>query len=79
VSKRPICGTLLVLTALLAAAPAASETKPGYGNITLNTGVNPAAAKIADLDGDGRNDIAVVTLQGSLQLFYNSRTMHGTE
>lgn len=54
---------------IAAAAPA-----PAYASITLAAGSNPTAAKIGDLDGDGRNDVAVVNLQGHLQIFFNSGT-----
>jgi hypothetical protein len=52
--------------------PVKAQSLPGYGSITLNAGSNPTSAKVADLDGDGLNDIAVVNQQGSLQLFFNA-------
>jgi hypothetical protein len=43
-----------------------------YSKMSLSVGGSPASAKIGDLDGDGRNDIAVVDLQGNLQLFFGN-------
>src|SRR5688572_28942460 len=57
---------------MIGVASLAAQTNPIYGKVTLTTGGNPSAARIADLDGDGRNDIAVTTLQGGLQLFYGA-------
>ena len=57
---------------LPASTRAAAEVESGYRNASFSAGANPSAAKIGDLDGDGRNDIAVVNLQGSLQLFFNN-------
>ena len=51
---------------------AAAEIESGYRSAAFSAGANPSAAKIGDLDGDGLNDIAVVNLQGSLQLFFNN-------
>jgi hypothetical protein len=44
---------------------------PNYNIKSFDVGTTPSAAKVADLDGDGLNDIAVVNLQGSLQVLYN--------
>ena len=72
----------LILTALLFTAgismslPGSLHAEVGiqssYSNVSFSAGASPSAAKIGDLDGDGRNDIAVVNLQGSLQLFFNN-------
>jgi hypothetical protein len=53
-------------------APGTAQTLSGFGKVILNAEAGPAAARIADLDGDNVNDIGVVNLQGSLQLFFNS-------
>jgi len=47
-----------------------AAAQSNYRKMSLIVGGSPAAAKIGDLDGDGRNDIAVVDLQGNLQLFF---------
>jgi hypothetical protein len=60
------------LTAAFSLTGAKAQTKPSYGTVTIAVGASPSAARIGDLDGDGLNDIAVVTLQGNLQLFYGS-------
>jgi len=52
--------------------PTEAQSQPVYRIATFATGANPSAAKIGDLDDDGLNDIAVVNLQGSLQLFFNN-------
>jgi VCBS repeat protein len=44
---------------------------PTYRIKSFDAGTTPSAAKVADLDGDGLNDIVVVNLQGSLQVLYN--------
>ncbi|MBO0723979.1 MAG: VCBS repeat-containing protein [Blastocatellia bacterium] len=49
---------------------AGAAAQSNYRKVSLSVGGSPAAAKIGDLDGDGRNDIAVVDLQGNLQLFF---------
>jgi len=69
--------TALLLTGLISAAlPGAirtqAESQPSYGNATFSAGASPSAAKVGDMDGDGLNDIAVVNLQGSMQLFFNN-------
>src|SRR5262252_8434161 len=51
---------------------AGAVSQPAYSKVSLGAGASPTAAKIGDLDGDGRNDIAVVDLQGSLQLFFGN-------
>src|SRR4030095_94519 len=48
------------------------ESQLSYRTAAFSAGANPSAAKIGDLDGDTLNDIAVVNLQGSLQLFFNN-------
>jgi hypothetical protein len=53
-------------------APVAAQSLSGFGRVTLNAEASPTAARIADLDGDNLNDIGVVNLQGSLQLFFNA-------
>src|SRR5262245_61425343 len=67
---------LLVLAVVSLALPiskhAGAAAQPAYSKVSLSAGANPTAAKIGDLDGDGRNDIAVVDLQGSLQLFFGN-------
>ena len=70
------------LTALLVSAvisftipgstQSAAEVQSAYRSAAFSAGANPSAAKIGDLDGDNLNDIAVVNLQGSLQLFFNN-------
>ena len=69
----PGVGVALVVAFLGKFAPArvTAQSAPSYGAITLSAGTSPSAAKIGDLDGDGRDDIAVVNVQGSLQLFFN--------
>jgi hypothetical protein len=66
---------LLVSAAVAANMPspmrAEAASQPSYRIASFGAGTNPSAAKIGDLDGDGLNDIAVVNLQGSLQLFFN--------
>jgi hypothetical protein len=52
------------------AVEAALQSSYRVANFTV--GVSPSAARIGDLDNDGLNDIAVVNLQGSLQLFFNN-------
>ena len=67
----------LVFTYLVGVAtpgPTRSQAPPEL-NFTVSSfsaGANPTAAKVADLDGDGLNDIAVVNRQGDLQLFFNN-------
>lgn len=51
---------------------AAAELQISYRSAAFSAGANPSAARIGDLDGDNLNDIAVVNLQGSLQLFFNN-------
>ena len=66
--------TAMLVGALVLVAkpgPVRSETQLGYSVASFNAGTNPSAAKVGDLDGDGRNDIAVVNRQGDLQLFFN--------
>ncbi|HET9533510.1 MAG TPA: VCBS repeat-containing protein [Blastocatellia bacterium] len=77
----PSAGRLIVMALLVSAilslslpgqTRAATELGFNYRTATFSVGTSPSAAKIGDLDGDGLNDIAVVTLQGSLQLFFNN-------
>src|SRR5262245_7869249 len=67
---------LPVLAVLFLALPnskhAGAASQSDYSMVSLSAGMSPSAAKIGDLDGDGRNDIAVVNLQGSLQLFFGN-------
>lgn len=49
-----------------------AQSQPPYRIASFSAGPGPSAAKIGDLDNDGLNDIAVATLQGSLQLFFNN-------
>jgi hypothetical protein len=57
---------------MIGVAPVAAQTTLNFGKVTLTSGGSPSAARIGDLDGDGRNDVAVTTLQGGLQLFYGA-------
>ncbi|HEU0176617.1 MAG TPA: FG-GAP-like repeat-containing protein [Blastocatellia bacterium] len=74
--RRFIVAGLLVSAAVALALPiskhAGAASQPNYSKVSLSVGGSPTAAKIGDLDGDGRNDIAVVDLQGSLQLFFGN-------
>ena len=67
---------LLVSAVVFATLPgemrAKAATQTNYRVATFNAGSNPSAARVGDLDGDGRNDIAVVNTQGNLQLFFNN-------
>jgi hypothetical protein len=49
---------------------AGATAQSNYRKMSLIVDGSPVAAKIGDLDGDGRNDIAVLDIQGSLQLFF---------
>ena len=49
-----------------------AASQSGYTISSLSAGASPSAVKVGDLDGDGSNDIAVVNLQGNLQLFFNN-------
>src|SRR6185369_9995487 len=79
--KRLVVVRRLTLIALLAAAVVCLDTRdsarpraqsqPYYSTVSFSAGANPSAAKIGDLDGDGLNDIAVVNLNGNMQLFFN--------
>jgi hypothetical protein len=62
----------VVFMAMPVSMSAQTASLPGYRSTFFSAGSSPAAAKIGDLDGDGRNDIAVVNLQGNLQLFFNN-------
>ena len=64
------CSGVVLLTTLMIGVTPVGAQSINYGKVTFTTGGNPSAARIADLDGDGRNDIAVTMLQGGLQLFY---------
>jgi len=82
--QKPFAVTVwrLIVTGLLVSAVvyltlpiskhAGAASQPAYSKLSLSVGGSPTAAKIGDLDGDGRNDIAVVDLQGSLQLFFGN-------
>ena len=65
----PLIGAILNVCGI---APGAAQSLSGFGSVTLNAETSPTAARIADLDGDNLNDIGVVNLQGSLQLFFNA-------
>jgi hypothetical protein len=73
---RLIVTGLLVSAVVSLALPilkhAGAASQPAYSKVSLSAGASPTAAKIGDLNGDGRNDIAVVNLQGSLQLFFGN-------
>lgn len=64
--------SVVVFATTLVPMPAEAQTQTNYRIATFSAGANPSAAKVGDLDGDGRNDIAVVNIQGSLQLFFNN-------
>lgn len=76
IAGRFIVMALLISAVVSVAIPgptrAAAQSQVSYRNATFSAGTSPSAAKIGDLDRDGRNDIAVVNLQGSLQLFFNN-------
>lgn len=75
VLRFPVAALLVSFVICVATpGPARSQAPPqlSYTVASFNAGTNPAAAKVADLDGDGRNDIAVVNRQGDLQLFFNN-------
>lgn len=73
---RFIATALLVSAVVFMALPdsmsAQTGSLPSYKTASFSAGTYPSAARIGDLDGDGRNDIAVVNIQGSLQLFFNN-------
>ncbi|HEY7912573.1 MAG TPA: VCBS repeat-containing protein [Blastocatellia bacterium] len=75
-ASRVMIAALLVSAVIFLAVPgpmgAQAELQSSYANASFAAGTNPSAAKIGDLDGDRLNDIAVVNLQGSLQLFFNN-------
>jgi len=62
----------IIVCVTIGSVPTQAESRPTYKTATFSAGTNPTAAKIGDLDGDGLNDIAVVNLEGSLQLFFNN-------
>ncbi|HJQ71728.1 MAG TPA: VCBS repeat-containing protein [Blastocatellia bacterium] len=76
VASRFIVTALLFSAGISMSLPGSTHAEVGlqssYTAVTFSAGANPSAAKIADLDNDGLNDIAVVNLQGSLQLFFNN-------
>ena len=61
-----------VFTVTLGLMQANAQLPNSYTPTSFVAGASPTAGKIADLDSDGFNDIAVVNLQGSLQLFFNN-------
>ena len=73
---RIVVTALLVSAVVSVAVPGSmrlqAESQLSYRQATFSTGASPSAAKIGDLDNDGLNDIVVVNLQGSLQLFFNN-------
>jgi hypothetical protein len=62
----------VVSVALPGPMPSGIELQSSYRQASFSAGISPSAAKVGDLDGDRLNDIAVVNLQGSLQLFFNN-------
>src|SRR4051794_23251745 len=76
IKGRCIAAVLLISAVVAVTLPGPTyaylQALPNYRITTLSAGASPSAAKIGDLDGDGRNDIAVVTMQGNLELFFNS-------
>ena len=74
--SRFIVTALLFSVGISMTLPGSMQAEVGlqssYRNESFSAGANPSAARIGDLDGDGLNDIAVVNLQGSLQLFFNN-------
>lgn len=72
ISMTALLVSAVIAVALPSAMHAQAQSPPSYRITTFSTGGSPAAAKIGDLDGDGLNDIAVVTLEGSLELFFNN-------
>jgi hypothetical protein len=75
-AERFMVSILLVSAIASAALPgsmrAQAELQSSYRSASFSAGASPSAAKIGDLDGDGLNDIVVVNLLGSLQLFFNN-------
>src|SRR5262245_11209314 len=69
-----LLASVVVSLALSISKHAGAASQPVYSKVSLSAGASPTAAKIGDLDGDGRNDIVVVGLQGSLQLFFGNGT-----
>ena len=73
---RHIVAILLVGGVTAVTLPGSPHLEAGsqlvYNTASFNAGASPSAAKIADLDGDGLNDVAVVNLAGNLQLFFNN-------
>lgn len=77
VTLRRLAVTALLISAVFAVAMPGSTllqvaSHPAYKTASFSAGTAPTAAKIADLDGNGLKDIAVVNLQGNLQLFFNN-------
>jgi len=64
--------TVAVSTSLPDVTPARAELQSPYRSASFSAGTRPSAVRVGDLDGNGLNDIAVVNLQGSLQLFFNN-------
>lgn len=75
-AARFIVTALLVSAVVFVAMPGSmsveAESQSSYRIASFSAGASPSAAKVGDLNNDGRNDIAVVNLQGSLQLFFNN-------
>jgi hypothetical protein len=75
IARRLTLMVLLISVVICASMPESMQAQGGqlsYRNTTFSAGSSPSAARIGDLDGDGRNDIAVINLQGTLQLFFNT-------
>src|ERR1051325_3499263 len=76
IKGRCIAAVLLISAVIAVTLPGPTsayiQALPNYRTAALSAGASPSAAKIGDLDGDGLNDIAVVTMQGNLELFFNS-------
>ena len=72
------CTLMALLVSAVVSAPitgsvrTAAQSQLSYRIVSISAGASPSAARIGDLDGDGLNDIAVVNLQGSLQLLFNN-------
>src|SRR6266498_1678312 len=74
---RLIVTGLLVSAVVSLALPiskhAGAASQPAYSKVSLSVGGSPTAAKIGDLNGDGRNDIAVAfsSQTGAVSVLFN--------